>query len=339
MYELREITFGSGAEGDAAVMRCDWHLFHTAAWLDFIEQTQPVRRRIYGIYGGEELVGYLPGFELRKGPVRIFGSPFPGWTTAYLGPALTAGVETAALFPALATALRRAGFAHVELRPQSLNREGAVAAGFRVCPYETQVAEVAADPEGILATFTKEGRRNVRLARRDGLRAVTTTEASFVDRYYDQLQAVFAKHGLPPTYPRRRVEKLWELLMPTGRMICLEVRRDDRCLATGIDLVGNGWLHSFGSAASQDREDLKSYPNELRRYQGMCEAAARGIRHYDLTGVRAYKAKFGARVVDVPVLMLSNPLLRAGREVFRGLNRLGSRVRGPRGVGGVGESG
>ena len=334
MYELREISFGSGAEWDAALGRCDrWSLFHTAAWLDFIEQTQPVRRRVYGIYGREELVGYLPGFELKMGPVRIFGSPFPGWTTAYLGPALVAGVDTAALFPALAAGLRRAGFAHAELRPQELPLEGAAAAGFRVCPYETQIAEVAADPEEILATFTKEGRRNVRLARRDGLRVEITTEATFVDRYYDQLSAVFAKQGLPPTYPRRRVEKLWELLMPTGRMLCLQVLKDDRCLATGIDLVGHDWLHSFGSAASQDREELKSYPNELRRYQGMCEAAARGIRHYDLTGVRAYKAKFGAHILDVPVLMLSNPLLRAGREVFRGLNTLRMRLRGRRPAG------
>jgi hypothetical protein len=203
-----------------------------------------------------------------------------------------------------------------------------------VCPYETQTAEIGADPEGILESFTKEGRRNVRLALRDGLRAVTTDEVSFVDRYYDQLQAVFAKHGLPPTYPRSRVEKLWELLMPTGRMMCTQIMKDERCLASGIDLVGNGWLHSFGSAASQEREDLKSYPNELRRYHGMCEGAARGIRHYDLTGVRGYKAKFGAQVVDVPVLMLSNPLLRAGREVFRGLNTLRMRLRGRAGGGG-----
>ena len=191
-----------------------------------------------------------------------------------------------------------------------------------MCHYETQIADLAAGPEEILGSFAKEGRRNVRLALRHGLRAEVTGDPGFVDQYYDQLCAVFAKHGLPPTYPRSRVEKLWELLMPTGRMICLRVLKDERCLATGIDLVGNGWLHSFGSAAGQDPGDLKLYPNELRRYQGMCEGAARRLEHYDLTGVRGYKSKFGARVVDVPVLMRSTPLLRAAREVFRGLNTL-----------------
>jgi len=36
----------------------------------------------------EEVVGYLAGFTIRKGPIKIFASPFPGWTTAYMGPLL-----------------------------------------------------------------------------------------------------------------------------------------------------------------------------------------------------------------------------------------------------------
>lgn len=323
MYELQPVQFGSAKVWDAALARFDlWHLYHTAAWLDFLEQTQPVERRAYAIHGGEGLAGYLPGFALRQGPVRIFGSPFPGWTTPYLGPVVNRSVDWPELYRAIAAALRRDRFAHAELRHHQVDYDGAAEAGFRPVPYETQVAPVPANPELILAGFSKEGRRNVRLALRNGLRAEITIDPGFVDVFYDQLSAVFAKHGLPPTYPRRRVEKLWEHLMPTGRMVCLQVMRDDRCLATGIDLVGHGWLHSFASAAVQTADDLKLYPNELRRYQGMCEAAARGIQHYDLTGVRAYKRKFGAELVDVPVLMRSTPLLRAGREVFRGLNTL-----------------
>ena len=57
-----------------------WNVYHSAAWLDFIERTQPVKRRIYGLYLDTQRVGLLPGFTLRKGPLRIFGSPLPGWT-------------------------------------------------------------------------------------------------------------------------------------------------------------------------------------------------------------------------------------------------------------------
>ncbi len=329
MYELEPCEFASASEWDAEIARFDlWHLYHTAAWLEFIAQTQPVERRVYRILEDDSLVGYLPGFALKKGPVRIFGSPLPGWTTAYLGPVVSRSVDQEALFRSIGRALRRDGFAHVEIRHNLLDANAAVGAGFRRYAYETQLAEVAGDPEAILAAFTKEGRRNVRLAERAGLHAVAATEPEFVDLYYDQLQAVFAKRNLQPTYPRERVRRLWDLLMPTGRLICVKVMKDDRCLATGLDLVGNGWLHSFGSAAGQDPADLKCHPNELRRYFAFCEAAKRGLTHYDLTGVREYKRKFGARVVDLPVLMRSSLLLRAAREVLRLLHAAARRSRG-----------
>jgi len=328
MYELEPAEFGSGEEWDAEITRFDlWHLYHTAAWLDFIEQTQPVERRVYRILEGDNLVGFLPGFALKKGPLRIFGSPLPGWTTAYLGPVVNRDVDQEVLFRSIARALKRDGFAHAEIRHNLLNPNAAVRAGFRRYAYETHLATVAGDPEAILASFTKEGRRNVRLAERAGLRAVVATEPEFADLYYEQLRAVFAKRNLEPTYPRERVHRLWRLLMPTGRLICVKVMNDERCLATGVDLVGNGWLHSFGSAASQEPTDLKCYPNELRRYFAFCEAARRGLTHYDLTGVRPYKRKFGAQLVDLPVLMRSSPLLRLAREAMRRTHALRQRLR------------
>jgi hypothetical protein len=47
-----------------------------------------IKKVIYEIKMNEELVGYLAGFTIRKGPIKIFASPFPGWTTAYMGPLL-----------------------------------------------------------------------------------------------------------------------------------------------------------------------------------------------------------------------------------------------------------
>ncbi|HEY3396324.1 MAG TPA: GNAT family N-acetyltransferase [Armatimonadota bacterium] len=335
MYELHEVNFSSGPDWDAEIARFDLrHVYHRAAWLDFIEQTQPVTRRIYGLYEADELIGYLPGFVLRKGPVRIFGSPFPGWNTAYMGPVVNSTVDSAELFRALAATMKRDRFAHAEIQHPALDCTGAPAAGFRPYSSQTQIADVGATPEEILQSFGKGARYDVRMALRRGLEAVVTTDPAFVDVYYDQLRDVFGKYGTEPTYSRQRVRALWENLMPTGTIICTKIMKDDRCLATGIDLVGNGWLHAFGSASFQNYSDLKCCPNDLCRYHAFLQASRRGLSKYDMTGYRAYKRKFGAQVVDIPVQIRSNALLRAGRELFRRLHMAGMRRRGrvtPRG--------
>ncbi|MCZ6665810.1 MAG: GNAT family N-acetyltransferase, partial [Gammaproteobacteria bacterium] len=293
MYELQAITFDSPKAWDRAVKLFDtWHLYHLGAWLDFIECTQPVTRRVYGIYAEGVLVGYLPGFVIQKGPIRIFGSPLPGWTTPYLGPAVNRNIDSYSLYLAIARTLRRDGFRHAEICNPAIDPDPARRAGFRQAARYTYVADLGAKPDEILSNFSKSTRKVVRRALRGEIHAVTTDDPAFIDHYYDQLCVVFAKGNSRPTYTKQRVQALWKLMMPTGRMLPTMVMKRERCIATRIDLCGNGVLHSFGSASY--REFLKEYPNELARYHAMCQAAELGLKSYDMTGRGEYKAKFNA---------------------------------------------
>jgi hypothetical protein len=315
------MEFPGIAEWDAAIAGLSWrHFYHSGVWIEFICRTQRVTPWFYRIVDDARAIGYLPGFLMRKWTVPIYGSPFPGWTTPYLGPVVLPGVEVGELFRAIAGRLAQDRFWHAELRHDELGGVPALDAGFIPLPGRTYIAEIAPDPEAILASYSKSARKAVHRAQRDGLTVEFTTDPSFIETYYEELREVFTKSRMNPTYPKERVEILWRLLMPTGRMLAARVVQDGKCIATRIDFCGERCMHSFGSASSL--HDLKSFPNELARFHVMCEAATRGLRKYDMSGGGEYKAKFNAQIVDIPRLVKSSRPLMAARATFRRLTKV-----------------
>ena len=325
MYQLHDIRFASSSDWDQAIRNYEVkHLYHIGAWMDFIEQTQPVTRKIYAIYQGDTIVGYLPGFLLKKGPVHIFGSPLPGWCTDYLGPVLQRGVDITAVLHAAARAFRRDNIQHAELCHNASTWARIGDTGFQRTTRMTFVAPIPADPDQMLRDFNKSTRKAIKLANSSGLEIVFSHERAFVDVYYAQLREVFEKSGIEPTYSKGRVHALWTHLMPTKRMLNTMVLKDGECIATRIDFVGDDGLHSFGSASR--REFLKYHPNELARYFVMCEAIKRGLRLYDMSGDGAYKAQFNAQRVEVSVLIRSSRALMVARQAMKTWHRCRNRV-------------
>ncbi len=328
-YELHEVDFSSSTDWDTAMSVFElWDLYHLGAWLDFIEQTQSGRRKIYGIYEGDSVIGYLPGFVIRKGPVRIFGSPFPGWTTSYMGPIVNRDVDMKKLFRTVSATLRKHGFLHSEIRHKAITADLATDIGLHKRTTTTYIAEICSGPEEILSSFSQSRRKVVRRALRSDLEAAFVTDPTFLDIHYEQLRATFAKRGIEPTYPKQRISVLWDLLMPSGRMLATVVMKGQQCIASRIDLIGNGWLHSFSAASSQQPEHLRLYRNDLATYHVMCEAAKRGITKLDMTGGGRYKRQFNARLVDIPTFVIGSPMTRFARSLCEKAHRWKMRLRG-----------
>ena len=81
--------------------------------------------------GGEGRLGYFTGAVVRKFGVRILGSPFPGWTTAYMGFNLLPGVPRREALAALeAFAFRELGCLHLEVMDDNLSFEDGRSLGF-----------------------------------------------------------------------------------------------------------------------------------------------------------------------------------------------------------------
>ena len=283
----------------------DRTIFQTREWLAFIAETQRAEPVVAEVRDGRRLVGTFTGAIIRRFGVRILGSPFPGWTTAYMGFNLQAGADRRAALAALAPfAFRDLRCWHVEIMDRYLRPEDGAALGYQVGRLPGYEIDLTRTEEELFAGMTSACRRCVRKAEREGVAVEEAEDDRFADDFHEQLIDVFAKQGLAPTYGVERVRALIRHLQPTGRLLLLRARDPEgRCIATGIFPAMNGTMTFWGGASWRPHQHWR--PNEAIQWHAIRYWKARGMVRYDMGGGGAYKAKFGGARISVPWFRMS----------------------------------
>jgi len=294
--------------------RCDWDemdsfpdrvLFQTREWLEFVARTQGAEPVVAALSDGGERVGYFTGMITRRFGVRILGSPLPGSTTNYMGFNLRDGVsrrEAAAALPRFA--FRSLGCLHLELTDRHLKAGDLVGLNFEHSPWGTSEIDLTPDEDTIFASMQSRSRGAIRKSVKLGVRIEEAGGEEFANEYYAQLEDVFAKQGLRPTYRVERVRELIRCLEPTGHLLLLRaVSAEGEHIATGIFPAMNGTAYFWGGASWRSHQNLR--PNEPIFWQAIRRWRARGMTAMDLGGGGDYKRKFGPRELSVPHLRKS----------------------------------
>ena len=111
-------------------------IYQTPAWLAFLSKTQNGELVVAALREGRETIGYFTGLIVRKFGFPILGSPFPGWSTDYMGFALSAGADRRQAVQALIDfAFQELGCVHLEMMDRNLTVSdlGGLAVQYRVC--------------------------------------------------------------------------------------------------------------------------------------------------------------------------------------------------------------
>ncbi|MCB1040571.1 MAG: GNAT family N-acetyltransferase [Acidimicrobiales bacterium] len=289
----------------------DRTICQTREWLNFLVETQGVEPVVARVLDGTEQVGWFTGAIARRGPVRILGSPFRGWTTAAMGFNLEPGVPRSAALAALpAFAFKDLGCLHLEFADRGLLDEGDVPDGFhlaRLSGYELALVDDAGEPiddDALLGGMKSYGRRDVRRSLRNGIEVEVVDPAdpgSFAATYYAQVSEAFAKRDQRPTYPVERVEALIRHLGPTGRLLLLQSRTPDdgEVAATGIfpGLPGSTGEYWMGGSWRAKQPLL---PNEALMWTALRTWRDRGAVRFNFGGGGKYKAKYGGSPHSMP---------------------------------------
>jgi CelD/BcsL family acetyltransferase involved in cellulose biosynthesis len=296
---LREATASEIAAWDETVARfANRRIFHKTCWLRYLE-TVTSGKALFLVYEKEgEVVGCLPGLLLRRGGLRLFGSPLAGWQTESMGPAFDESrISASEISQPLADFLRKAyGVHHVELTSAHMDEDTMGSLRFRGRQVSTYRVPLFPGDEGrALSAVRSKTRNQLRKAIKLGLRARIETEESFVDEFYDQMKEVFRRRGKSIPFTRGRVLECFRHLKTGGNLLALSVRLPDEtetCIATGLFMIDERELHLWGWA---HRTSYRWYcPMELLTWTAMQRGMERGCLTLDMAGGGDAKLKFGA---------------------------------------------
>jgi len=291
-------------------------VFQTPEWLAYVAATQGAQPVVAALRDGNDTVGWFTGLIVRKYGVRILGSPFPGWTTGYMGFNLVPGVERRLALAALAPfAFGQLRCMHVELRDRHIGVDQLDGLGYRHETFTSFDVDLTPDEDAVFGRMSSACRRAVRKAEKSGVTIEEAGDDAFAADYHAQLVDVFAKQDKQPTYGPERVDALVRHLLPSGNLLLLRARDPQGdCIATGIFPGLGGTMYFWGGASWREHQSLR--PNEAVFWHAMRYWAARGVTTFDMGGGGEYKRKYGGVEISVPTLSRSR---LPGLATLRGL--------------------
>lgn len=280
-------------------------LFQTREWLSFLAESQGAEPVVAVLRNDGEECGWFTGLVSTRLGVRVLGAPMPGWSTQYLGFNLLPGSSRRAALEALVPfAFGELRCSHFEVCDRWMRARELAGLDMQHDDVLTFVVDLRAGEDTLLKGMTPGTRQNLRKAQRLGLVVEDAEPEGFAAEYYGQLQDVFAKQRLVPTYPQRRVEQLIDHLYPTGRLQLIRVRAPDgTSIATAL-VAGLGQSAYFWGGASW-RAYQQMRPNETLFWHAFTTWKGRGAQEFDFGGGGAYKRKYGATELVVPHARLS----------------------------------
>ncbi len=283
----------------------DRTMCQSGAWLNFLSETQRGEIVIAALHEGNSVLGYFSGLMIQRFGLRILGSPFPGWTTGYMGLVLKPEVPRMEAVDALQRfALFDLRCVHLEFMDRHLSAN-AVGDRYTFLNYNNFEIDLSRDEDGLFRNMTKACRGCIRKARRVGVVIQEANDAGFVDDYYSQLTDVFAKHNLIPTYGKKRVTALIRHLKPTGNLLLLRaIDPDGHCIATGISFAMHDHAELWGAASWRTYQNLR--PNELLIWYILRYWKNRSVHFLDMGGAGEYKRKYGAYEIFAPWIRTSS---------------------------------
>lgn len=303
----------------------------TPEWLAFVRATQGARPVVAALSDGGETVGYFTALAVRKYGLKVLGSPFPGWTTSYMGFNLVPWYRRRKALEGLrAFAFKAFGCAHVEVFDRHATEEDAHAVGYDYRLVRTYEIDLRRDVDSLFQRMDKERRRGVRRAEELGVTIEEARDPGFARDYYTQLEDVFAKQSLVPTYKLARVQALIEHVLPTGNLLLLRARdKDGRCIATGLFPALGQRMIFWGAASWREHQHL--HPNEALIWRAMLYWKARGVSFFDMGGGGDYKRLYGGVPIAVPWMRASRfGAVSTLRDVAKSVVDLKQRVLGLR---------
>lgn len=234
-------------------------VFNTIPWINYICEDSNGSAIFVRITEDKKLVGYFTGVLINKFGIKILGSPFPGWSTCHMGidtdqPDLKAEIITQ-IVPYL---YKTTKCKYIEICDRDISEKEAKLRGFTYKKVGTLELPIAMTDQELFKNMKTDCRNFIRQFERRGARLeYAKPDNDFAEEYYQQLEDVFAKQNLVPTYSLEKVKCLIRNMKDSGNILCLKVvSPDERCIATSLFLGYNKRFYFWGGGLVTDQINI-----------------------------------------------------------------------------------
>lgn len=266
-------------------------VYHRSGWLQTLQADFGVRiRRLVWDIDATPAALWPIGLT-RKGPLRIGGSPLPGWNTAYLGPVFMPHAPDKVGMVARmvrATPIRSPAFLATRVMDPDLDLS---AQGFRKTrDFETYEIDLRRDEKDLWDSLKGPCRTRIRKGEKNGLTVRTETDGAYLDEFWRMAVDVFAKSNQRPPYSRRFLELLELNLRPADELLVTSAMHQGRRIATLI--IPRDRSAAMYFAGGSLAETLELAPNNLLHWRTMMACKQLGVARYDFISNRGLPGRF-----------------------------------------------
>ncbi|MDH5571577.1 MAG: GNAT family N-acetyltransferase [Gammaproteobacteria bacterium] len=291
----------------------DRSVFQTYPWIKFIAESQAAEPLLVKIKDNEHILGYFTGLIVYKLGLKILGSPFNGWTTTYMGFNLLSDASLNEVLEAFSGyVFNDLGCRILQISERRFSDVDLDNSSYLLVNYRNLEIDLTHTEADLLSKMASAKRRGIKKAAKSGITIEEVSDIDFADDYYAQLEEVFAKRSLTPTYNKERVIALIRNLQPSGKLLLLRARNPDGvCIATGIFPAFNDTMLFWGGASWRKHQHY--HPNEYLFWYAMKYWKNKGIKTFNLGGWADYKKQYGGEKIKGVILIKSNPYFLAGQ--------------------------
>lgn len=303
--------------------------FHQPAWLAAASEGLGFTDVYVGIFHDGQMVGVVPGFLARRGPVRVFGSPLRGTMTSYLGPI---GSDLPTDEESLIDLSRQAGefvrrrfkvvYARFTLRSAPAEGTPDLGPSWRQQRPLSYRLDLTGGEEAVWDGLKSDCRRNIRRARRENIEVEPLDDPHL---FYRMLDRTLRRHGSTSFHSERFFEILFSgLTVPQFRPLAAIYR--GKAVAGGIFYGDDRELHYLSGASEPENGSLPT--SYLLHWHALQLAMADGLSVFnsDASRVRSidqFKESFRPTLERRHTMIWApSPVYRAQKHLISGHRRL-----------------
>lgn len=283
-------------------------IFTTLPWINYIlEDNQGSESIFVRITEDKRLIGYFSGIKIKKFGITIIGSPFPGWGTSWMGLDVYENQDIVSIYKELIPFLFKTfkcGYISISERNITADQ---ISKYYKATDAVSLQLEIDKTDDELFKVFKTDCRNFIRQFERRGARIeIAEPNDDFAEEYYSQLIDVFDKQGLNPTWDVNKVKILLRNLSKENMVLCLRVRDPEgKSIATSIYPGYNNKFYFWAGASYRSGQHYR--PNEYMIWTAIKYWRDKGIKLFDMVGVRPYKKKFGPTEIHYTIIEAARP--------------------------------